>query len=159
MRRILLLGVLFSAVALVAACGGGDDEDNTSSGSGGAATSTAATGGGGAATTVKATLSEFKIDLDKTSAQAGKVTFDAQNKGAIAHELIAVKTDLAPDKLPVTSEGTVDMSKVQSAGDIAQFDAGKTADGTFTLAAGKYVIICNVPSHYQAGMHTAFTVQ
>jgi hypothetical protein len=26
------------------------------------------------------------------------------------------------------------------------------------LAAGNYVLICNIPSHYSAGMYTAFTV-
>ena len=27
-----------------------------------------------------------------------------------------------------------------------------------TLAAGNYVMVCNLPGHYKAGMHTAFTV-
>jgi len=26
------------------------------------------------------------------------------------------------------------------------------------LEAGSYVIICNLPAHYESGMHTAFTV-
>ena len=30
---------------------------------------------------------------------------------------------------------------------------------TAELTAGAYVLICNVASHYQSGMHTAFTVQ
>jgi uncharacterized cupredoxin-like copper-binding protein len=158
MRKTLLLGVLLSTVALVLACGGGDDEDNTSSSSGGGATSTTAAGGGGT-TTVHATLAEFTITLDKQSAPAGKVTFDAENKGSIQHELVVIKSDLAQDKLPVNDEGKVDEDKLDSPGEIEQFDAGKTEDGTFTLTAGKYVIICNVPAHYQAGMHTAFTVQ
>jgi hypothetical protein len=25
-------------------------------------------------------------------------------------------------------------------------------------AAGRYVMVCNLPGHYQAGMHAAFTV-
>ena len=27
-----------------------------------------------------------------------------------------------------------------------------------TLAAGHYVMVCNLPGHYLAGMHTSFTV-
>jgi uncharacterized cupredoxin-like copper-binding protein len=178
---MLLLGVLFSAVALVVACGGGDDEDSSSSGSGGAATATstraAATstttsssptatasattgaGGEGGSTTVDATLTEFKIALDKDSASAGEVEFKADNKGAIQHELVVIKSDLAPDKLPVGSAGTVDESKVDVVGKIDPFDAGKTETKSLDLEAGKYVLICDIAGHYAGGMHAAFTVQ
>jgi len=35
---------------------------------------------------------------------------------------------------------------------------GKGARLTVTLAAGPYVILCNVAAHYQTGQHTAFRV-
>jgi len=44
------------------------------------------------------------------------------------------------------------------------FDSGdNVAVGTTklfhtALAAGHYVLVCNLPGHYKLGMHTAFTV-
>ena len=35
---------------------------------------------------------------------------------------------------------------------------GSSQDLKVNLAAGKYVLICNLPAHYKQGMHTAFTV-
>ena len=151
LRCGLLLGLLVGVGALIAACGGSDNKGTSSSSSSGDS-------GGSASATVNATLSEFSITVDKASAAAGKITFNAKNNGTVPHELVVIKTDLAPDQLPVAN-GVVDASKVTSSGEIEQFDAGKTQSGTFTLTSGKYVLICNVPAHYQAGMHIAFTVQ
>ena len=50
------------------------------------------------------------------------------------------------------------------AGIMKVFDSGdNVAVGTTklfhaALAAGNYVLVCNLPGHYKAGMHTAFTV-
>jgi len=30
---------------------------------------------------------------------------------------------------------------------------------TVTLDAGQYQLVCNLPGHYQAGMHTTFIVE
>jgi uncharacterized cupredoxin-like copper-binding protein len=109
---------------------------------------------------VKVTENEFTITLAPTSASAGNVSIAATNTGAVAHEFVLVKTDLAPDKLPLTGDNTqADLSKVQTVGTVAQFDPGKAANGSFTLTAGKYVALCNLPAHYVAGMRTSFTVK
>ena len=111
-----------------------------------------------AKTTVNITLKEWAMTPDKSTAPAGQVTFHAQVTGAIPHELKVVKSDLALGVLPI-KDGAVDESKVQVVGTVPPIDAGKTGDGTFTLAAGKYILICNIPTHYVAGMRVAFTVQ
>ena len=148
MRRISLLSLLVGAFVLVG-CGGG------SSG-----TASASPKSGSATTTVAATLSEFKIVLDKSQAPSGNVTFNAKHDGTVPHELMVVRSDIAEDKLPLDSAGTmVDEAKVTLSGHIAQFDTKTSKSGTFTLAAGKYIVFCNVAAHYAAGMHTAFTVQ
>ena len=119
-------------------------------------------GGGGG---VGATLTDFQIDLDETSATAGEVTFNIQNDGPSAHEFVVFKTDLAPDALPtiedenglelVDEEGAgASLELVDEAEDIAP---DSSVDLSVTLEAGSYVIICNIPSHYQQGMHVAFT--
>jgi uncharacterized cupredoxin-like copper-binding protein len=119
-------------------------------------------GGGGG---VDATLKDFEIDLGETSATAGEVTFSIQNDGPSAHEFVVFKTDLAPDALPtvedenglelVDEEGAgASLELVDEAEDIAP---DSSTDLTVTLDAGSYVIICNIPSHYQQGMHASFT--
>ena len=154
MRTRWLAGAGLAVVmgAAVAGCGGGGDE----------ADATAVTGSGGnvgsASTTVKAELKDLSISVDKTSAPSGQVTFETANKGAIPHELVVIQTDLPAESLQL-SDGKVDEKKLKVAGEIEEYQANKTEKGTFGLAPGKYVLICNVPGHYQGGMRLGFTVQ
>jgi uncharacterized cupredoxin-like copper-binding protein len=74
------------------------------------------------------------------------------------HELAITKTDLAADKLPQAS-GAVDEKQVSLIGRTANIEGGKTETKAFTLQAGKYVLLCNIPAHYGQGMYTTFTVE
>lgn len=147
MRLSMMLGVMVLGLAglLAVACGGAST---------GAAPKTAAGGG----TTVTAGLKEFAIELNAKSAKPGAVTFKATNKGTTPHEMIVIKSDLAPDKLPV-KDGKADVAGLTAVGVIAEMAAGKGDSKTFEMAAGKYLLICNVPAHYQTGMTIAFSVQ
>ena len=123
----------------------------------------AACGGGG---DIKATLSNFKIELGSSTAKTGEVTFDIENDGPSVHEFVVFKTDLAPDQLPTTEDNGVTIVDEEGEGieaidekeDIA---VNASTSLTVTLAAGKYVLLCNRSEdggHYEQGMHTAFTV-
>jgi len=119
---------------------------------------------------IKGTLEEWKITLSPAKGAAGEVTFTINNIGEKDHEFVIVKTDLAPDKLPTVAEGdekgTVDEegAGIEAVDELEDIKAA-TDDNklTVTLAAGTYVIFCNVHDedlvHYQKGMHTAFTVE
>lgn len=109
-------------------------------------------------TTVAVTLKEFTVTAVPASTQAGSVTFAVQNSGLIPHELLVVKSDLEPDKLPQVDQKRVDETKVQVAGEVAEFDGAKKQELTLTLLPGKYILLCNVVSHYISGMYTAFEV-
>jgi mono/diheme cytochrome c family protein len=109
--------------------------------------------------TVVAELTDsLRINVTPASAPAGAVTFRAQNAGAIIHELVVIKTDLAPEALPVAG-GRADESRLEKVGDTDDIRGRASEDLRVNLQAGKYVLICNVPAHYQGGMRTAFTVQ
>jgi uncharacterized cupredoxin-like copper-binding protein len=119
----------------------------------------ASCGGGGNA--VGATLEDFSITLDTDSVTAGSVSFDITNNGPSVHEFVVFATDLPEDQLPTTDEGTVDeegqgLELVDEVEDIA-VDANPTLD--VNLDAGPYVVICNVPGHYQQGMHASLTAE
>ena len=42
--------------------------------------------------------------------------------------------------------------------EIGEFPAGSTELLVLTLDAGNYQLVCNLPGHYAAGMHTSFVV-
>ncbi len=159
-RKSLLLPVLLLALALLAlACGGGEEKGAVKS------TPTKEAEEGELfvdpnAPVVDISLTEFKVEPSTDTGKAGPITFKASNDGAIEHEFEVIKTDTAPDKLPLAG-GKVDVDAAgKEAGEIEPpFEAGKTVAATFDLEAGKYALICNVPGHYQAGMHAAFTVR
>ncbi len=143
-RLFKRLSVVTAAVALLGAVGCSSSSSSSSAGS-------SDTGG------VSATEKDFSIDLATSSAPAGSVTFNISNEGPSAHEFVIVKTDDAPDALPV-KDNTVEEDKVDVVDEAEDIAPSTTATLTTDLEAGSYVIICNIPTHYGLGMHAAFTV-
>ena len=151
--RLWKVAVAVAILVTLAACGG--DEDN---------------GGGEGGVTVDVTLQEFSVLPAEESAPAGEVTFNATNDGPEdPHELVVVRTDLAPDALPTTEEGAVDEEGegVEVIGEIEEFPPGENESASFDLEAGSYALICNVveehegelEAHYALGMRTGFIVE
>jgi uncharacterized cupredoxin-like copper-binding protein len=105
---------------------------------------------------VGATLKEFAVTPTVTVARAGTVTFAARNLGKIKHELVVLRTDRQPASLPIAHGQAREAGKI---GEIEQFAAGGIQTASFRLAPGRYVLLCNVPGHYQRGMHVGLTVQ
>ncbi len=126
---------------------------------------------GASASTVKVTLQEFAVVPDVASVPAGKVTFVANNTGPEdEHELVVIKTDLAPDALPVDGDGKVteDTPDLTVIGEIEGIAVGATKEVALDLEPGKYALICNIlqtepdgslEAHYEVGMRTAFEVK
>lgn len=144
---------LFATLALVAAaCGGSAKIPMGGSPTGGSPT------GGGTERVVSVELKEFTLIADPSMVAAGSVTINAKNAGATVHAAV-IKTDLAPGAIPL-SEGKADETAagVTVIGEIGEFAAGTSDSGTFTLTAGKYALICNIPGHYQSGMRAGLAV-
>lgn len=123
---------------------------------------------GGGGTAVAVTLQEWSVNPDVETAPAGEVTFDITNEGPEdAHEFVIVRTDLAPDALPVDENGALDETGegVEVVDEVEEIAVGSTESITVDLEAGSYVLLCNVFSadeaeaHYAMGMSTAFTVE
>jgi uncharacterized cupredoxin-like copper-binding protein len=115
----------------------------------------AADGGDGISTT----LTDTAISVATSSAAPGSITFDARNDGTATHELYVFRTDLAPDALPV-EDGQVreDADGVEFIAEVEDIAPGTTKPLTVDLDAGSYVLLCNLPGHYQSGMRAAFDV-
>lgn len=113
-------------------------------------------------TTVRVTESEWNLKLDTTSIPAGKVTFQVSNHGQIEHEMVVLKTDLAVNALAMSAEEADKVDEeagAENVGEVEDIAVGTNKNDTFDLAPGKYVLICNVPGHYKAGMAAAFEVK
>src|SRR3954466_9858386 len=154
LRRFITVPALLLLVFGVA-CSSSDDNSSASSGSSGSSTQSSSASGG-----VGATEKDFAITLDTSTTSAGSVTFDIANQGPSTHEFVVFKTDLAPDALPTSSDGTVDEKGkgVEHIDEVEDIAAGSNETLTTNLDAGSYVVICNLPGHYQQGMHAALTV-
>lgn len=159
-RRRWFAAIALSSMSLVAAA-------CSSSTSGGAASASAA---GGKASTVNVTLQEFAVIPDVASVPAGTVTFVAKNIGPDdVHEMVVIKTDLAPDALPVGADGVVDEegAGIEPIGEVEDVEVNGSKQVALVLEPGKYVVICNIlqtepdgslESHYKVGMRTGFEV-
>lgn len=113
----------------------------------------------GADTTIAVVVKEYSIAPSVASAPVGKVTFAATNNGTMAHELVVLKTEVAPDTMVVADDKVdEDAAGISVLGEIEEFPAGKTQTKTFDMTAGRYVLICNIVGHYTRGMRTSFTV-
>ena len=103
---------------------------------------------------------DFTIEADPASGPVGDFVFDVANDGNAPHNFRIIKSDLAPDALPV-SNSAVDESQFDFVGgfSVPALQIGETKVVPANLVAGNYVLICNVPTHYELGMYLGFTVQ
>jgi uncharacterized cupredoxin-like copper-binding protein len=112
---------------------------------------------------VPVSLSEWRIAGPGGAAlpqvAAGAVTLNVRNDGSSVHELAVIETDRDPDDLPISS-GRVDED---AAGELIArtetLSGGATARLELDLAPGAYVLICNVPTHYELGMRARLVVR
>lgn len=107
---------------------------------------------------IKATLADWSIDFGGATGKAGSITFTVNNTGANVHEFVIVKTDLKADSLPVSGD-TVDESAFTPVDEIEDIESGASGTLTVNLAAGHYVVLCNIEEHYSKGMHQDLTVE
>jgi uncharacterized cupredoxin-like copper-binding protein len=104
------------------------------------------------------TMKDYKVELNVDNVKAGTVKIGVKNAGGMEHSFELIKSDLPFDKLPLDTGA----AKAKEDGLIKQVKSigvGKVATLTADLAAGNYVVICNVAGHYQLGMRIALKVQ
>jgi uncharacterized cupredoxin-like copper-binding protein len=103
------------------------------------------------------TMKDYKVELSVDTVKAGTVKIGVRNAGGMEHSFELIKTDLPFDKLPTTGD-----AKAREDGLVKQVKSigvGKVSVVSADLAAGSYVVICNVAGHYLLGMRAALTVR
>ncbi len=100
------------------------------------------------------------VTLSTDHVKPGKVLFKVKNVSADEdHELLLVKTDLAPAAMPMDKDGVrIEEDKLEGLKELGDVHPGKSRDTTLTLKAGKYLLFCNEAGHFKAGMYATFTV-
>ena len=101
------------------------------------------------------------IKVDHASVPAGKVTFVAINTSKTdIHEMLVSPIASRDSVLPfIADEDRVDEDAAGHLGEVSELDPGQEGALTITLKPGLYVVYCNIPGHYMAGMWTIVEVK
>ncbi|HEY8739770.1 MAG TPA: plastocyanin/azurin family copper-binding protein [Candidatus Dormibacteraeota bacterium] len=105
-------------------------------------------------------LTEWKVDAP-ASLKAGQVAVKISNGGQVEHELLVFKSDLEPARYPLDSDGNIkeDGAGITKVSDGDNIAAGGSQLRTLDLTKpGRYLFICNIPSHFKQGMVQVVTV-
>lgn len=102
-------------------------------------------------------LTEWAVTPERRSVRAGAITIVAANLGQVPHDLIIVRSELGPKDLPVAASRG-DESKMTIVGRFQEFKSGEK-EKQFALDSGNYLLICNLPAHYEQGMTAQLVVQ
>lgn len=103
-------------------------------------------------------LHDSAIGVSATSLPAGRTVIGVRNVGTEVHELEIFRTDLPADGLPVDASRQ-EAKKIEGlVKEIEEISPGREFTTTVNFRPGSYVLICNVPQHYQRGMHAALVV-
>lgn len=103
-------------------------------------------------------LTDHSIASDRAVVPAGHMVLAIHNGGTGGHELEVIRTDAAPDRLAYDTG----LAQVTARGVVAEREniaAGATKRLSVDLEPGRYVLICNLPGHYAAGMRLALEVR
>jgi uncharacterized cupredoxin-like copper-binding protein len=137
LRRSLACALAIMALLWLGACGANSDRQRVDVG-----------------------LSTFGMTLSANEVKAGPVTFVVKNNATDqTHEFVVAQTDLPADQIPVnTDTHLIDEEQLTVLGEVEDLDSGAIKRLTLDLKPGRYVLVCNLASHYQSGMHSELTV-
>lgn len=120
-------------------------------------------GASSAAGDVSVALNEWSVTPSAIAFSAGSVTFAVSNQGTMPHEFVVLRTKTQAADIPVASfEGETGRINEDTAGtnvgETGDLAAAATKSLTVDLKPGHYVFFCNLPGHFQSGMHVDVTV-
>jgi uncharacterized cupredoxin-like copper-binding protein len=102
----------------------------------------------------------MSIRLDQPTVKAGTVKFDVTNwSRSVLHEVLVVSVDNPTAPLPYDyPQARVPEDQVKVLGEGGDLQPNASATFDVMLAPGSYVLICNLPGHYAAGMAVPLSV-
>jgi uncharacterized cupredoxin-like copper-binding protein len=105
-------------------------------------------------------MTGMKMTATPDSVVSGRVMIHATNQShGLVHEIIVVRPMANGAKLPYDDKtGRVIEKQIKHLGEVSDLPPGKSGSLAVRLTPGNYLLICNQPNHYQAGMWTKLTV-
>jgi uncharacterized cupredoxin-like copper-binding protein len=101
---------------------------------------------------VPVSLIEWKLVPGQVTVRAGRVSFVVRNDGTMAHEFLVLRSDRHHHSLKVKGGKAVEAGRL---GKIPQIPTGTSKRITLKVPPGRYVMLCNMLGHYQAGQFAA----
>jgi uncharacterized cupredoxin-like copper-binding protein len=100
------------------------------------------------------------IKAEPASVPAGVVSFKVTNTSKdFVHEMVVLRLAEPGKPLPYDAgQMKVEEQKAGYKGEVDDLDPGKSGTVTLALQPGHYLLICNQPGHFAAGMWTPFDV-
>jgi uncharacterized cupredoxin-like copper-binding protein len=109
----------------------------------------------GAPVAVRITDSSFELDV--SSVVGGPVAFTIENSGSMVHEF-EVFAGAEPGRVLEVVNGVADTTGLSVVDEFEDIIPGQTVMLRVDLERGTYLLLCNLPGHYQAGNWEEFTV-
>jgi uncharacterized cupredoxin-like copper-binding protein len=109
------------------------------------------------ATEIEARLTEASITLQSTRAEPGVIRFRIDNVGTEVHEF-EIFAGATPGMVLPVSSNVADTTGLRVVDEIENLFPGGQGTLTVDLRPGTYLVICNLPGHYELGMSTTITV-
>ena len=102
----------------------------------------------------------MSIRVDQPTVKAGVVAFDVTNwSRSVLHEMLVVAVDNPTAPLPYDyPQARVPEDQVKVLGEAADLQPNVSKTFEVTLTPGSYLLICNLPGHYAAGMAVPLSV-
>jgi uncharacterized cupredoxin-like copper-binding protein len=109
---------------------------------------------------VDMTKATMALKPTRTSAPAGEVTFHVTNMSTdMIHEMVVVRLDDPTAPLPYDPQTKLlNEDAMPDLGEVSELDPKKSGTLTVDMKPGTYLLVCNQPGHYEAGMWAVFTV-
>lgn len=106
-------------------------------------------------------ISGMVMKADTPTVKAGRVTLQAMNQSKeLVHEVLVVPAPPVGKELPYDArKDTVIEKRVHLLGEISDLKPGARGKLTLNLRPGAYLLLCNQPGHYKAGMSTRLVVE
>jgi len=102
------------------------------------------------------------IAVSTDTVKAGEITFEVLNSSKdTVHEMILTRLrDLTMLFPYISDERRVDEDKMAGIlGEVSEIEPGMHGALRLDLKPGKYLLFCNIPGHFAAGMWTIFAVK
>jgi uncharacterized cupredoxin-like copper-binding protein len=106
-------------------------------------------------------MAGMRVVLDVEKVKAGRVTVVADNQSKnLVHEVVVVAVTTPGKALPYDEKKQqVIENRVRRLGEISDLKPGASGKLMLNLRPGTYLLICNQPGHYKAGMSATLAVE